>query len=37
VHRTLELRHFYQRAEPSTDGGKNWQMYFNGHYVRRKN
>ncbi|HEY6084808.1 MAG TPA: hypothetical protein VIU63_05395, partial [Nitrospira sp.] len=28
--------HVYQRAEFSNDGGKTWQMYFDGHYVRRK-
>jgi hypothetical protein len=25
-----------QRAEASTDGGKTWQVNFDGHYVRRK-
>jgi hypothetical protein len=28
--------HVYQLAEYSTDGGKTWQTYFDGHYVRRK-
>src|SRR5258706_3912846 len=28
--------HVVQRAEASMDGGKNWKIMFDGHYVRRK-
>jgi hypothetical protein len=28
--------HVLQRAEASADGGKTWQVTFDGHYVRRK-